>query len=156
MDAEKKVMIAVDASEQAEYALHWYLDHIHKPNNYVILTHCAEPPALPAFTFREGLAIPADEWKKVVAKAHEQIKKLEEDYMQQLIQAKIKHKVRTELGHGKAGEGIIKIAEEENADMIVMGTRGLGTFRRTVMGSVSDYVVHHANIPVCIVPCKKK
>ena len=37
--------------------------------------------------------------------------------------------------------------------MIVMGTRGLGTVRRTILGSVSDYVLHHAHCPVII--CKK-
>ena len=31
-----------------------------------------------------------------------------------------------------------------------MGTRGLGTVRRTILGSVSDYVLHHAHCPVCI------
>lgn len=33
-----------------------------------------------------------------------------------------------------------------------MGSRGLGTIRRTILGSVSDYVVHHANVPVVVCP----
>ena len=48
------------------------------------------------------------------------------------------------------GHGIIKRAEELKVDLIVMGTRGLGVIRRTILGSVSDYVVHHAKIPVVI------
>ena len=35
-----------------------------------------------------------------------------------------------------------------------MGTRGLGKIRRTFLGSVSNYVLHHAHIPVIIVPKK--
>ena len=36
--------------------------------------------------------------------------------------------------------------------MIVMGSRGIGNIRRTILGSVSDYTVHHADVPVTIVP----
>lgn len=50
------------------------------------------------------------------------------------------------------GEGIVKTAIELDADMIIMGSRGLGTIRRTILGSVSDYVVHHANVPVVVCP----
>ena len=72
----------------------------------------------------------------------------------------------------KAGETICKEAKESNASMIVMGTRGdnpkshfqihvashmntcvisgMGTMRRTILGSVSDYVVHHAHCPVTV------
>jgi nucleotide-binding universal stress UspA family protein len=34
--------------------------------------------------------------------------------------------------------------------MVVMGTRGQGTVRRTIMGSVSDYVAHHSKVPVLV------
>ena len=54
----------------------------------------------------------------------------------------------------KPGETIVKFATEKNAAMIVMGTRGLGSIRRTIMGSVSDFVVHHAHCPVIV--CRQK
>jgi nucleotide-binding universal stress UspA family protein len=64
-----------------------------------------------------------------------------------------KHEAKSDyrtVYHSKPGEAIIEAARSENATMIVMGTRGMGTIRRTIMGSVSDYVVHHADIPVII------
>ena len=51
---------------------------------------------------------------------------------------------------GKPGEVICRIAEEEQAVMIVTGTRGMGKVRRTILGSVSDYLVNHAHCPVTV------
>jgi len=48
------------------------------------------------------------------------------------------------------GESIVQLATAEHATMIVMGTRGLGFIRRTILGSVSDYVLHHAHCPVAV------
>jgi nucleotide-binding universal stress UspA family protein len=50
----------------------------------------------------------------------------------------------------KPGEALVQLANEERADLVIMGTRGLGRIRRTILGSVSDYVVHHAHCPVLI------
>ncbi|GFR94685.1 universal stress protein MJ0531 [Elysia marginata] len=54
---------------------------------------------------------------------------------------------------GRSGEAIIAAANQEGAGLIVMGSRGMGKVRRTLIGSVSDYVLHHAHIPVLI--CRK-
>jgi nucleotide-binding universal stress UspA family protein len=51
---------------------------------------------------------------------------------------------------GSPGHEIINTANEKKADLIVTGSRGLGTLRRTLMGSVSDYLVHHAHVPVLV------
>lgn len=56
---------------------------------------------------------------------------------------------------GKPGELICKNTEEENANIVVLGSRGQGAVRRTFLGSVSDYVVHHSHTPVCVVPPEK-
>lgn len=53
---------------------------------------------------------------------------------------------------GDPGEAIIRAAEEEKVDMIVTGSRGQGQIRRTILGSVSDYIIHHSHVPVLI--CK--
>ena len=53
---------------------------------------------------------------------------------------------------GPPGEMICKLAKKEGATFIVIGSRGAGTVRRTILGSVSDYVIHHAHMPVVVVP----
>jgi nucleotide-binding universal stress UspA family protein len=55
------------------------------------------------------------------------------------------------LRFGRADEQIIDLAESLDVGMIVMGSRGQGRIRRTLMGSVSDSVVRHAHCPVVIV-----
>lgn len=52
---------------------------------------------------------------------------------------------------GKPEAEIIALAEEIGAGLIVVGSRGLGGIRRTVLGSVSDSVVRHAPCPVLVV-----
>src|SRR5215217_3626943 len=46
---------------------------------------------------------------------------------------------------------ILEVAEEIEAGLIVIGSRGLGGMRRALMGSVSDSVVRHAHCPVMVV-----
>ena len=59
--------------------------------------------------------------------------------------------VRTIAERGNAAHVITRIAEEENVDLIVLGSRGIGSFERILLGSVSDNVAHHAKCPVLIV-----
>lgn len=64
-------------------------------------------------------------------------------------------KKHTIIESGKPGEAICHAAKEHHASMIVMGSRGQNAIRRTFVGSVSDYVLHHAHIPVTVVPVHK-
>jgi nucleotide-binding universal stress UspA family protein len=52
---------------------------------------------------------------------------------------------------GPAAEAILRIAQAEGCDLIVMGSRGLGMMQGLLLGSVSYRVLHHAQIPVLIV-----
>ncbi len=48
------------------------------------------------------------------------------------------------------GEMIVKIAKEQNFDLIVIGNRGLSVIRELMLGSVSSKVLHQAGCPVII------
>jgi nucleotide-binding universal stress UspA family protein len=50
--------------------------------------------------------------------------------------------------YGSPGPAIVAVAEKCQADMIVMGTHGRTGLTRLVLGSVAEYVMHHAGCPV--------
>ena len=58
------------------------------------------------------------------------------------------------LEFGVPSDVIVTVAEKGNHDLIVLGSRGLGTVKRFLLGSVSDDVSHKAKCSVLIVPTK--
>jgi nucleotide-binding universal stress UspA family protein len=57
---------------------------------------------------------------------------------------------------GDPAQSIVNFAEEQNVDMIVVGSHGIGGFERLVIGSVSEKVVRHAKVPVLVVREQKE
>ena len=98
-------------------------------------------------------APPHSEFKGVgsVEKAlNNQIKKIMED--SKLLAAKNGIVFKEKLMRGDVGYNIVKLAQGKgNFDMIIMGSRGRSSAKEMFFGSVSNYVVHTAKIPVVIV-----
>ena len=61
-----------------------------------------------------------------------------------------------EITHRSPAHEIVHTAEEHHADAIVCGTRGLGGIQGTLLGSVAREMLHHARVPVIVVPAKAK
>jgi nucleotide-binding universal stress UspA family protein len=59
--------------------------------------------------------------------------------------------VNEELHEGPEAESILKVAKSRKADLIVMGTRGLGAVKGFLVGSVSRKVIHYASCSVMVV-----
>jgi nucleotide-binding universal stress UspA family protein len=64
-------------------------------------------------------------------------------------EAGVRYRCRRECGH--AAEQIVRVADEEDVDLIVMGSRGLSEWKALLLGSVSDHVIHHAHCSVLVV-----
>ena len=60
-------------------------------------------------------------------------------------------KVCSEIIQGSPRQVIVEEADRWNADLIVIGSRGLGAWNRLLLGSVSSGVVHHAKCSVEVV-----
>ena len=64
-------------------------------------------------------------------------------------------KVRTELGSGNdVGMELIRIAENEHADLIVIATHGMTGWREFAFGTVAEKVVKQADCPVLVLRAK--
>ena len=59
--------------------------------------------------------------------------------------------IQAELLEGLEAESILNFAKSSQADIIVMGTRGMGTLKGMLLGSVSRKVIHYATCPVMVV-----
>lgn len=81
------------------------------------------------------------QYPRVIAAIGEKLLKYAEDRSKELG---VKE-VSTLTQSGDFADDILDTAEAEGSDMIVIGSRGLGTVRATVLGSVSQKVLHHAD-----------
>lgn len=52
---------------------------------------------------------------------------------------------------GEPGSMLLEMAEDLNADMVIMGARGMGALKSAIVGSVSKTVITHCRRPVLVV-----
>ena len=64
---------------------------------------------------------------------------------------KVPEKINTTSETGSPSVTITDFADEIKADLVVIGSRGLGLVKGVLLGSVSQYVVEHAPCPALVV-----
>src|ERR671912_295865 len=131
------ILLATDGSEEAQLASTTAADLAEKTNSELhVLT---VGPDFPLYELTEH---PAD-FEDVLRENRREAKEVLEQQAKRIEQSGGTVK-ETHLREGRA-------AEEIDAGLIVMGSRGHGRLRRALMGSVSGAVVRHAHCPVTIV-----
>ncbi|WP_168120408.1 universal stress protein [Paenibacillus sp. HB172176] len=132
-----KIVVAYDGSETSEKALDSALK-IAKSNHFSKL-HIIHVSNVTTYVLGEAIYVPQAL-----------------DYSDEVI-AKIKSKigdhsdVHIEVRSGSIAKEILHYAGEVNADLIVIGSRGLNGLGEFVLGSVSHNVAQHAKVPVLII-----
>ena len=64
-------------------------------------------------------------------------------------------RIRTDLVEGVPYEQILRLADEENADLIILNTESKSGLERALLGSTAERIVRGAKVPVLWVPPRK-
>lgn len=137
-----KILVALDSSELSEQVVEM-IEQVHlEPETKVILAHVivnsgADPDVAVDRPQADIESIP-----------HHQLEKL------QAYQAQLPYQSELELVTGDPAEEIVRLANIHQADLIIMGSRGLTGMNRILQGSVSSEVVEEAPCSVLVVKLK--
>ncbi|MGX7198157.1 universal stress protein [Enterococcus olivae] len=138
----KRIMVAVDGSNEAELAFQKAVNVAKRNQAELLLVHIIDTRAFQTITsFDTVLAEQATEMAK------ESLKEYAASANEQGLAT-----VETVIEYGSP-KGIIakQIPEERQIDLIMLGATGLNAVERLFIGSVSEYVIRHASCDVLIV-----
>jgi nucleotide-binding universal stress UspA family protein len=143
-----KILVCSDGSHKAIDAANAAAQIAQKFGSEVVLLTVFDPSVVAAAT----MGIPGGTLASTVDSgsfANEAQAAVEHETGKVFAEAGVAYRSRRELGHPV--DRIIVSAHDEQADLIVMGSRGLGGFERLLLGSVSAGVLRHAHCPVLAV-----
>ena len=139
MLAVNTILHPTDFSERSQYAFWLACSLARDYGARLIVLHVV---AAPAVVYGEGVVVPPNP-EELRAAAQEELDRL------QAPRADVRAERR--LAEGDAVEETLRVAQEANADLIVMGTHGRTGLGRLLMGSVAEQVVRRASCPVLTV-----
>ncbi|XP_031404814.1 universal stress protein A-like protein isoform X2 [Punica granatum] len=153
---ERRILVAVDDSEESMYALSWCLANVVSENpaniskDTVILLYAKPRPAVytamdgTGYSFSSDIVAMTERYNNRVADSvMEKAKRMCEEFSDV--------KVETRVENGDARDVICQVAEKLDPDVLVMGSHGYGIIKRALLGSVSYYCAQNVKCPVLVV-----
>jgi len=153
----KKILVAQDGSESSQRAAQAALELAEKLKADLVVLHAISSPTSyyhSTIASPTGMSLPAPSPHEIDA-YYAYARKVALGIVGE-TESKAKKQgihVKTEIPEAVSSivETIVNHASKENVDLIVVGTRGLGGFKKLLLGSVSSGIVSHAHCPVLIV-----
>ena len=134
------ILVAYDGSEQSRTALDTAVKIAQGFHSQLTILHAFD---------KVPLVLGDDETERFIERA---MSKGRDKLAEATLQLRdIGVEFRTVIVEGPAAEAILRLANVEGCDLIVMGSRGLSMVQGLLLGSVSYRVLHHATIPVLVV-----
>jgi len=154
----KTILYATDLSKNSSYAFLYAADMAKRHNAQIVILHSVEPFR---YMYSEGMS---DRVEQMLQKAKkneretdlEEIKKYLQTFCEKIENqigppcVELVSKILVPMGHPV--EEILKAADEEGCDAIVLGTHGKGFLRHTFLGSVAEDVLERTRKPIFIIP----
>ncbi|NWF92459.1 MAG: universal stress protein [Syntrophaceae bacterium] len=153
----KKILYATDLSKNSYYAFFYAVDLANKYNAEIIILHAVEPFRHPYDESGIGIekrvkeSIKREQERNIeeIKKRLQEVCKTIEDQMGSACIALVS-KILVPVGYPV--EEILKTADDEGCDTIILGTHGKGFLKQTFLGSVAGSVLQRSRKPVFIIP----
>ena len=153
----KKILYTTDLSKNSAYAFFYAADMAKNHNARIVILHSIEP-IRPIYAEGEVFRVEA-----ILGRAKKQEEETDlEEIKKRLLEfcrrtenhvgpcVELVSKILVPIGHPV--EEILKAADEESCDVIVLGTHGKGFLKQTFLGSVAGSVLERTRKPVFIIP----
>jgi nucleotide-binding universal stress UspA family protein len=154
----KTILYATDLSKNSTYAFFYAVDMAKKHNASIVILHSIEPVR---HVYSEGGTFQA---QRAIEKAKKQEQEMDIETIKKDLHEFCK-RTETQIGSpcealvskivvpvGHPVEEILKTADDEGCDAIVLGTHGKGFLRQTFLGSVAGKVLERTRKPIFIIP----
>ncbi len=137
------IMVPYDKSEAATHAFEYAADLAQKYNSNLSIVTCVtiQVPTDPYFgtAYIETTRLLKEDAIKSTTNLESKLKELSIQYKIDVLEVR------------SITDSLVSYAESHNVDLIVMGSRGFGGFKKMLLGSVASGVSQHSKCPVLIV-----
>jgi nucleotide-binding universal stress UspA family protein len=137
----RRALVGYDDSPAARSALTWGLGHVQREHGDLVVAYVSSS---------------ALEWELAAVQVnadplvHEFERRLREEWTAPLREAGVTYETR--VLHGRPADALLRCAQQEDAELIVVGMTGRGTVNELLMGSTTHQLLHHAARPIVAVP----
>ena len=142
-----RILVGVDGSAQSAQALEWAIRLARCAEAEIVAVYVIPPPTFLEYGAGYGVpVVPAEldpEWRA------ETIQEFHDKWSAPLAASGLAY--RTKVVDGRPAAVLSALADEESADLVVVGRRGRNVAAEMVLGSVSHELSHHCNHPVLLV-----
>ncbi len=148
-----RILVATDASAASNRALKMAVQIAGQHNAELLIIHVIRDMQIP-FDIKEIPELEANRFESFNDAREDIMRKIAESVLRKAKEKAEKagaNKVQTAIGTGDPATSILGFAKRRKVDMIVVGTRGLGKLKGTILGSVSRKVTNNAETSCLIV-----
>ena len=138
---ERRVVVGVDGSPESEAALRFAADEA-KLRGALLRVVCAWEPSASGY-LGEAFAPTTD--------AFDRAEHYAEDVLRAALEQLQPESLEVEAVAGEGGPAAVLLEQAADAELLVVGSRGLGAAKRIMLGSVSADLAHRASCPLVIV-----
>ncbi len=149
----KKILFATDLSKNSAYAFYHAIHMAKRDEAKIILLHAIEPFPDMLVAFEDFVdKVAKDRSEDAAKKIRDRLQEFSEKVDAQMGISSVEFVSKTLIRAGDPVEEILKAADEEGCDVIVVGAHGKGFLEQTLLGSVSNSVLLRTRKPVFVVP----